>query len=170
MVGQFHGTALAQDTGDGLLQRLTCLFIDDAEHALDRLARRLLGLPARERLGHWIEEGDARCGIGGNHCVADAVSVTRSHCWRVAGRLVLAPTRSVAIAFVERREVAERSVIFAGECGRIEPSDDHGTSRGGGSPGGFDVVQRSSGSISSAGRTRQARARPLRLPGNPATS
>ena len=33
MVGQGHGAAFAQDSGDGFLQRMSGLLVDDAKHA-----------------------------------------------------------------------------------------------------------------------------------------
>ena len=72
VIRQLNGAAFAQNTGNGLLRRLTGLLVDDAKHALDRLARCLLGLPTGERFGHGIDKADSPFGIRGDHGVADA--------------------------------------------------------------------------------------------------
>ena len=72
VVRQPDDHALPQGSHRGTLDRLAALFVDDAEHAVERSARRLLQHPAGQGLRDRVEEGDAALGVRGNHRIANA--------------------------------------------------------------------------------------------------
>ncbi len=72
VVRQPDDHALPQGSDGGTLDRLAALFVDDAEHAVERLARRLFLRPAGQGLGDRVQERDPPVGVGGDHRIADA--------------------------------------------------------------------------------------------------
>ena len=72
VVRQPDDHALPQGSDGGTLDRLAALFVDDAEHAVERLARRFFQRPAGQGLSDRVQEGDAALGVGGNHRIANA--------------------------------------------------------------------------------------------------
>jgi hypothetical protein len=95
VVRQGYRAAFPQHMGHRVVTRLAGLFVDRAEHALDRLAQDFLRGPAGERLGHRIEEGNPAFGIAGDHGVADAGE-------RDAEPLTLLAHLAVGLVLVER--------------------------------------------------------------------
>ena len=72
MVRQPDDHALPQSSDGGTLDRLAALFVDDAEHAIERLARCFYQRPARQGLSDWVEERNPPLGVRGNHRIANA--------------------------------------------------------------------------------------------------
>ena len=72
MVRQPDDHAIPQGSDGGTLDRLAALFVDDAEHAVQRLARCFFQRPAGQGLSDRVEERDPPLGVGGNHRIANA--------------------------------------------------------------------------------------------------
>ena len=72
VIRQADDDPLGQHAVDGIHGRLARGFIDDPQHVLERLALGIVGCPAGERRGDWIDEHDSSVGVGGDHGVADA--------------------------------------------------------------------------------------------------
>ena len=72
VIGQGDDASLRQHARYQIFRGLAGALVDDAEHALDGLAQRLLGTPTGEKLRDGIEKGDVAVGAGGYHRVADA--------------------------------------------------------------------------------------------------
>ena len=58
VVRQPDDHAFPQGSDGGTLDRLAALFVDDAEHAVERLARRFFQRPAGQGLSDRVQEGD----------------------------------------------------------------------------------------------------------------
>jgi hypothetical protein len=72
VVGQPDDHAVAQGSDGWTLHRLAAHFVDDAEHAVERLARCLLQRPAGQGLSDRVEERNPPLGVRGNHRIANA--------------------------------------------------------------------------------------------------
>ena len=72
MVGQSHDQAVPERPYGRVFDRLTCMFIDDAEHIRQPLTCGFLILPPNKRLGDGVEEIDSALGIGADHRIANA--------------------------------------------------------------------------------------------------
>ena len=71
MVRKTDNDALAENLLDRIIDRLACGFIDQWQHVFQKLAVSFRKIPAGERLGCGIHEGDAPLIIGCNHGVSD---------------------------------------------------------------------------------------------------
>ncbi len=64
--------AVPQGSDGGTFDRLVALFVDDAEHAVQRLARCFRLRPARQGRSDRVEERDPPLDVGGNHRIGNA--------------------------------------------------------------------------------------------------
>ena len=71
-MGQAHDLALPEDLEDWVIDGLSRLLVDQAQHIVQRSALGLRGAPPGEGLGHGIHHRDAPPLVGGDDAVADA--------------------------------------------------------------------------------------------------
>jgi hypothetical protein len=79
VVGQSDDHAVVQCARGRARDNLARVLVDDVEHALERLATRVGGRPAGERLGGLVHRGDPAGQVGGDHRVADAAQRDAQH-------------------------------------------------------------------------------------------
>ena len=72
VVRQPDDHAIPQGSDGGALDRLVALFVDDAEHAVQRLAHCFRQRPARQGRSDRVEERDPPLDVGGDHRIGNA--------------------------------------------------------------------------------------------------
>ncbi len=72
MVGQSNHSPFAQDLLRDVCRWLVGLLVNEPEDCRDGLPDGLFRLPAGERFGARVDEGDPAFGVARNHSVADA--------------------------------------------------------------------------------------------------